>query len=275
MNTKAIVVYLDNKPVQVKWFNFLYNSWKSSGASDTWDLVVFTDRYYNRVPSDVHYVQVMPFSDRPGPCKNHVFANSIHCLTVEKAAFLGEYDILCRSDVDVFLSPSFRDFRPQHMHCGVGGYAGMQEVRDNIIRVAAELDLTHHGIHQMGSTYIGPTDQVLAVAGLQMRVTEHLLTHDFRTQEGQWPGWYGGVVTMYAGEIALNHICGQETMITSKIDARSDAHGPIKDVLTVHCWHTDSDFSKYRDYSYINSHLCDTDDVVGWCMYNSQLNYDV
>jgi hypothetical protein len=156
------------------------------------------------------------------------------------------------------------------MHCGVGGYAGLQEVRDNIIRVAAELDLKHHGIHQTGSTYIGPADQVMAVAGMQMRVSEHLLRNDFRVQEGHWPGWYGGVVTMYAGEIALNHVCGKDITITDKIDARSDANRPINDVLTVHCWHTDSDFSKYRDYSWVRLDSCDITDVVGYSMYNSQ-----
>jgi hypothetical protein len=174
--------------------------------------------------------------------------------------------------VDVFLTPSFADFDPVTMHCGIGGYAGMHEVRDNILRTARDMNLSHYGRHQLGSTYIGPAHQVLEVAKVQMCVAEHLQTHDFKHSEGTWPGWFAGVITMYAGEIALNHVCRDEIISTDMIDARSDVHRPVKDLLTIHCWHTDKDFSKYRDYRHILTHDLDLEDAVGYCLNCSQLN---
>jgi len=75
-------------------------------------------------------------------------------------------------------------------------------------------------------------------------LARRLLTHEFAADAGAWPGWYRGVATKYADEIAVNH-CAPDAHRSDLLDASSTSSEPISDFPHIHCWHTEDKFSKH------------------------------
>ncbi len=75
-------------------------------------------------------------------------------------------------------------------------------------------------------------------------LTKHIVTHHFAENEGSWPGWFRGVATMYAGELAVNH-CALDATRTDELDVGSTSDASTARYPHVHCWHTDNKFSKF------------------------------
>jgi hypothetical protein len=74
---------------------------------------------------------------------------------------------------------------------------------------------------------------------------KHILTHYFLDYEGEWPGWYRQVASLYAGEIAVNH-CAPDAQPSELLDAPSDSQESLSRYAHMHCWHTEHTFSKHR-----------------------------
>jgi hypothetical protein len=104
--------------------------------------------------------------------------------------------------------------------------------------------LEHRGLTNTGSTWYGPTALVRRVAALSEMLARYLLSREFREDEGQWPGWYGGVSTLYASEIAINHLV-PGAVKSDKLDFFSTSRESVRDHPHIHCWHTDEKFSKH------------------------------
>jgi hypothetical protein len=58
-------------------------------------------------------------------------------------------------------------------------------------------------------------------------------------------GWYRGVASRYAGEIAVNH-CAPDAQRSELLDASSTSQEPLSRYAHIHCWHTDEKFSKHH-----------------------------
>ena len=269
---KGIVVYLDDNLNQQKLFTGLYNSYKHSRTNETTDLIVFTPLTKNAIPDDCIHVQIGSVS-KGGLFNDYGYINSIHCLASPQADFLYGYDFILRTDVDVFLTPKFRDFIPTIYTTGHGGYNNDDNTKNNLSTIAKTFNLREQKRYNIGSTHFGYGPLVVEAAKLQYRICEHIFTDWFLDGEGAWAGWYKGVTTMYAGELAVNHCCDQIEM-THGFDYYSDSTASIDDYYHIHSWHTENDYSKHKllcgHYDKINKdEIEDLNVIKNYCLYNA------
>lgn len=94
---------------------------------------------------------------------------------------------------------------------------------------------------------------------------------EFLDGEGKWPGWYRGVVLLYAAEIATNHLVDEFIIDNSKLDFGSTSSEDVTGHPHIHCWHTDDLFSKFHfdsgKYDNIDIDKLDTARVNEYCLY--------
>jgi hypothetical protein len=169
-----------------------------------------------------------------------------HFISQESVDVILSYPYALRIDVDTFISPSILsiELSDAEILVGQGGYIGGEETTDNLLRVAAKLGLTHRGQHNLGSTWYTRSDIMIEMGQSALACAQYILKNEFVEEDGEWPRWYGGVTSLYAGELALNHSPYSVT-VTKKLDADSTSGNNIEDVYTVHAWHTDQFFSKH------------------------------
>eukprot|EP00918_Siedleckia_nematoides_P079455 GHVU01174023.1.p1 GENE.GHVU01174023.1~~GHVU01174023.1.p1 ORF type:complete len:758 (+),score=71.84 GHVU01174023.1:80-2353(+) len=203
--------------------------------------------------------------------KSHQAMHSVSCLTepfVE--AYLMQYDLMMRSDLDCYLSPGqnirgYLPWRPwfttRHLtgsssanlfFVGQGGYG--HSISENVLRYYSKLlGLRDQGITAIGSAWFGSPSDLLNVAKLTVAVGEFLLRFDpvFARGDGEWPKWFKGVTLLYSGHLAVNHLIDKERVLVlhDQIDqgptaGRKESVMQTK-ILHFHNWHTDQFFSKF------------------------------
>jgi len=271
---KGIVVFLDSDLNQQKLFKGLYNSFVYSKTNETTDLIVFTPLEKESIPSDCIYVRTDSIS-KGGLFNNYGYINSIYCLTTPQAEFLYQYDLLLRTDVDTFVTPLFKDYVPYIYTTGHGGYNNDKNIKNNLSTIAKTLGLREKKRYNIGSTHYGYGPLVVDVAKIQYNVCEHIFKDWFKDGEGAWAGWYKGVTTMYAGELAVNHLV-DEIEITHRFDYYSDSILPIEHngTLHIHSWHTENDYSKHKllcgHYNNIDKNEIEHLDLIKYyCLFNA------
>ena len=268
MKKAAIVVYVESgHPVAIskrlggagkfvlETRHLLHRSLVTSGACEAFDIVACGDPVtLDQLPDD-HIVKV------PFQCDSfwsrYEYGKSIACLLDPRVKdVLGNYQLTMRSDTDVFLTPNTikladADVSSDILYCGRGGYFN-EGVGDKLAAVAEREGFTVPSpIHSLGSTLFGRTSSVIRWARTTEYLLRTLLTKDFATSEGAWPGWYRGVSLLYAGEIATNfHHEGRINQTTFQFDGWSSDPNPIADrCVHLHCWHVDNVFSKFWWYN--------------------------
>jgi hypothetical protein len=270
MMKRALVIYLEDKPSLMIQFGLLYTSFKYIESKDT-DLVVFgTKKALAKAPDDCIKVVSQPISYRMGWQKYH-FINSISCLVNERAAFLDDYDLLLRTDVDTFLTPAWNDYFPDFFTVGKGAYVYNNDVKDRIKRIAQSLGLRHQGIHNVGSTHYGYAPLVREVCRLSLSTAKFILDNEYKDGPGQWPGWWAGVTSMYSGEIAVNHLVEKMIVDGQKLDYISSSADSIMKHPHIHCWPSDNMFSKTAFEAGLYNHLSvddlDITKVKDYCLF--------
>jgi hypothetical protein len=241
---RALVVYLEDKPSLLMQFGWLYTSLKYIEAKDT-DLVVFgTESALMKVPEDCIKIVQTPISYKQ-EWQDYHYINSIGCLADESAAFLNNYDLLLRTDVDTFLTPAWNHFFPEFYTVGGGGYVHDNFVSEKLTTIAQKLGYHHRGLHNIGSTHYGFAPLVRDVCIHSLAIAKHIINHEFTDGYGVWPSWYKGVVSMYSNEIAVNHLVKKVIIDGNKLDYFSTSSESILDHPHVHCWHTAEMFSKF------------------------------
>ncbi|TFB14289.1 hypothetical protein E3U55_14005 [Filobacillus milosensis] len=266
---RAVVVFVEDNNHLLMQLGCLYTSLKHINASDT-DLVVFgTKEALKKVPNDCIKVECEIASDPP-EFLNYRFINSISCLVEKQADFLVKYDYILRTDADTFLTPAWNAFYPDFYTVGRGGYVNDKETRSNIRRIASHFNLRHQGLFNLGSTHYGNASLVREVCKLATELTAYILTEEFKSGEGKWPGWYRGVTSMYACEIATNHLVEQLTIDPERLDFGSASEESIQNHPHIHCWHTDNMFSKFHftagKYDHLNTKDLDVDIINNYCL---------
>lgn len=267
---RAVVVFVEDNRNLLLQLGCLYTSLKYIQSKDT-DLVVFgTKEALEKVPDDCIKVECEVASDPP-EFLSYRFINSISCLVGEHADFLNEYDYILRTDADTFLTPAWNDYYPALYTVGQGGYVNDQNTRDKLKQIAQKFNLRHQGLHNLGSTHYGSASLVREVCKLATEISAHILTEEFPDGEGQWPGWYKGVTTMYAAEIAVNHLVDQVIKDGIKIDFGSSSSNLIHNHPHIHCWHTDSMFSKFQfcadKYDHLDTKDLDKNIIKNYCLH--------
>jgi hypothetical protein len=246
---RAIVCFVEDDPDLIQQVLALRLSWRYAQSPDT-DLVVMGPAdVLARLPDDLVKIVQPPATDDPvwsdWVGDRYGYVNSIACLNGAGAEQLECYTHLLRSDVDCFITPAWNQFYPTTFTYGRGGYSNDDDVRQRLRDIAAQYGLVHQGLTAIGSTWYGPTAVVRRAAAFSEMLTKHILTHHFASQEGEWPGWYGGVALLYAGEIAVNH-CAPDAQYSEQLDHGSTSLEPITRYAHLHCWATEETFSKHR-----------------------------
>lgn len=244
MGLRALAVFADRPSYLVHQTVALYESLLYSGAVDT-HLVCFGPAdVLARLPDGPGMVKVE--QDAHPLAQRYAFINSLSCLTGPGSGVLDGYDMVLKTDVDTFVTPAWAGWQVQGVLCGQGAYVHSDEVKLRLRALAQRFGCRHEGRHNLGSTIFGPPKRVRAVAALAMRLTEHLLDVEFAQDQGAWPGWFVGVSSMYATEVALNHLEPDLLCDANLLDYPSDGPGQVAEHPHVHCWHRKVHYSKHN-----------------------------
>jgi hypothetical protein len=267
---RAVVVYLPDRP----WFHRelkIVARCLHEVCQDGTDLLVFgppelQDNARDALAACGKPLRFFSYRGSDGGDYSYKYINSIEIFNIPemRAVFL-EYECILRSDTDVFLLPAFAAAWPEpgEIITGQGGYVNDELTRANLRRVAAEIGLTHVGLHNLGSTWYGRTEDILAVAAWTEQATYAALRSFPPDDKGVWPSWYAGVCLLYGSEIALNHWMhatgGQVRLDAARFDFPASSPDLLGMQCHAHCWHTDDPFSKFRFQAgyYGQADLCD------------------
>jgi len=273
MKHLAITTYTDDNALLQEELWWLFKSWVHTRCFEVSDLICFHHPNVKNLPSGqgVIHVPLNPYHESNPRWKEHKFINSIQYLTSPEAKELvSKYDYCLRTDNDVFLTKHIKTAKPRLPMFGVGYYVHTQEVAQKLLEVAQKLNIKHYHIHNIGSTILYSAREVIAFSKEQLNISEYLLENEFKEQ-GVWPNWYKGVLTMYAGELtAIKSFANG--MYLGGLDCMSMSSDPISsNDLHIHAFHTTQFFSKIRyragEYNHIDTRIINTDMINNYCFY--------
>jgi hypothetical protein len=265
---RALVAYLDNAPHLVLQSKALVESLKYVKPDDT-DLIIFGPEVaLNKIPDHKFVIKIIQDQHKLG--RKYGYINSIACLCGPGSQILNQYDYLLKTDLDVFITPAWNNFRPEEFTVGQGAYSNSQEIRENCKKIAEMFGFVHQGQHNIGSTFYGPASLVRNICRLATMLCEYLLLEEFWNNPGEWPEWFEGVSSMYATEIAINHLVPNLKLDTKlQLDGHSTSLGSVDDHPHIHCWHTNERFSKFEweggRYDSIDPQTLDLNVIRDYC----------
>lgn len=254
MKTRAIVTFVEDKNFLIVEIFNLYKSCLVSKVNTNTDLIICApESMWDKLPQDSFVILLPTESISKDNCtscniiwQGYHFVNSIHCL-VEHKEYLSKYQYILKTDCDVFLTENFLNFFSDKFYTGTGAYCNGAEVKSKLTEIAKRKGYRHQGIHDIGATWYGKSNLILNSCELTMTILENILGNEFKDGVGKWPGWFRGVSSMYASEIAVNHVVDNFT-VSTLFDAPSDSDTLWKTtgVYHIHCWHTNTIYSKYK-----------------------------
>jgi hypothetical protein len=295
MKKLGILLYIDDSKEMLEDFSWIYKSWIFSKNYFNSDLIaVCHPNVVNNLPSEPGIIKLIqsPYSDIHIEWKNYKFINSIACLCGPEIEMLADkYEYFLRTDADVFLTSHLVNFYPNRPVHGRGLYAnpifstntdGLTDLTENdvwtkIIQFANKHGYKHHRVHNCGHSLLAKPEDVLFFLREQLKLTKLLKDEFDSIGGGKWPGWYGGVITMYAAEIVANHYFERylRNAHLNILDRESYLAGPI-DCLTlhIHAIHTHEYFSKHKfregKYKDININKIDISKINNYAHYICQ-----
>lgn len=248
MSQTAVTVYIDNNKIIIQEFNWLYKSFLYSRLNNV-DIVAFYNPsiQMDKLPKDnsIKYIPLLPLSELKEEWKDYKFINSIYYLTTQEASILTNYEYVLRTDCDCFLTPNFANLRPRLATFGMGLYALEPSVSVRLAQIAEKWNIQTMA-NNIGSTVMAYSNRVLQFSQLHMEYCRKLKAEEFPDGYGEWPKWYFGVLTMYAGQLAANSYFGTG-MVLGGLDIHCTAHEPMCATdYHIHAWHTHGDFSKFK-----------------------------
>ena len=163
-------------------------------------------------------------------------------------AFLDEkilsYDYIIKTDTDVFFTDKLNSFIfDESIYCGPGYYMHNTEMKKKLEKYANKFGYpSYKHKESMHSTLFGPAIDILEIIQKSYDLNEKLF---YSMPEGEWGKTiYRFVSSMYATEIVLS---GYEVKIISGIDMGSDQQSPVADAFHIHCFHSDTKYSKFKE----------------------------
>ncbi|WP_158783766.1 hypothetical protein [Pantoea sp. BAV 3049] len=276
----GIMLYVDNSPKMLEEFSWLYKSWIYSGCYHTSDLLVVHHPEVGKdLPNEpgIILIPCLPKAVAGTPFEDYHFYNSIGCLSGEHVdATAAQYEYLLRTDADVFLTRHLADFRPSFPVHGRGLYHSSDDFKNNMLNFCQRHGVKHFSSFGCGSSLLASSDLMLPFLRRQIHWCEVLLEAFGKDEKnwGKWPGWFRGVTTMYAAEIAANEAYwemlyrGRERIL----DVESDLDELIDSMtLHIHAVTTDRCFSKYKlregEYQSVDPDALDRSRIPQYCQW--------
>lgn len=271
----GIMTYIDNSPVMLEEFSWLYKSWIYSGCWQTSDLIiVHHPDISDKLPKESGIILIPQNPvNKPGSIfENYKFINSIACLSGEHIdAIALRYRYLLRTDADVFLTPYLAQFRPSFPVHGRGMYYENDEFRENMLIYCTRYGIQHRNHFGCGHSLLAPSAVMVPFLRRQIFWCEKLL-EDFGENKGTWPGWFRSVSSMYAAEIAANENWGQLLRNGREriLDMQSNCNELLDAmVFHIHAIHTNDYFSKFKyragAYAHMPLESIDRNTISGYC----------
>ena len=274
MKDVVVACYIDNQKDIIAEFGWLFKSWLYSGSWLTSDIVAF---HHPDVPKDrlpvnngLRYISVMPTTECDEKWKDYPFINSIGYLAQPEAGVLANYSYVLRTDCDCFLTPYFPTLRPRLTTFGAGQFATEPEVVIKLAEVAKKWNIKPV-FNNVGSTMFGRPNQVLMYSAIQLEYCKKLRDEEFLDGTGKWPGWFSGVLSMYAGQLAACSYFGL-AMNIGGLDVHCMSHDPISSSdYHIHAWHSYDDFSKFKwrkgEYKERDMAKLDRTKIADYCLW--------
>ena len=207
-------------------------------------------------------VEHAPLKERPGSNPLVLYSNYIDSMLVlSEFKHGGVYDVLLRADLDTFVTPGFgRWTLPEGLALvtGQGGYGSENANRHLTWVMKTQLGLSDSGLRGIGSTWVGHSGVMVAVAKLTVSAMIWLHTQEFSIYEKSpagtdgWPYWHWPVLLLYGGHVAVNQIPADKVLVTDsnskvRLDYGTASNETLPEsALHLHCWHSDDMFSKFR-----------------------------
>jgi hypothetical protein len=269
MKNTAVVIYVDNEEKFIKEYNFLHYCFVHNNLFDTIDLVVFHHpALSNQIHNDCIKIEFEPLS---GKQLSYGFLNSVEIFTLPDAEFISQYSNVLRTDSDVFLTHNFKGWNADNkFYCGRGSYHNSITITNNLTKIAHDLNLRYTPVKNIGSTWYANGNTIIEVGKLTTTINKYLLNNYFQERVFNWPDWTYGVSLLYAGELAINHLCDNITF-TEYLDYFSDSTQDIDQHKHIHCWHTNNRFSKFAFndglYNTIDPNSLNQNKIDEYCTY--------
>jgi len=254
MNKKAIVVYIDNNDTIVEEFSWLYKTWMLYKLYNEYDIVVYHNPdVVDKIPNhpNIEKVSSVPMDIKNPMWKNYKFVNSFSMFNDvdECNRMVDKYDYILKTDCDVFLTENMLGQEPETIMIGRGGYMTRESdvVIENLRRIQGKLKLNYNHHNHIGASIFGKTKHIVKIVKYHFLITEYLLKNEWLDgNNGEWPGWYKGVASMYAIHLVVNHFLHSQDIRLNALDDLCWNNKITKDVLHIHAWHGDYDFSKHK-----------------------------
>jgi hypothetical protein len=160
--------------------------------------------------------------------------------------------------MDVFLTPLFGKWLPRRCNefiIGQGAYS-VKYNTEKLGRIASDLELDYAGQENVGSTWYSTPRQMRYVSYLTLINMIYLNNQVFseieknnKYNQKNWPNWYYGVLSMYGGHLAVNHLWGKQirfSKLPEHFDASAISESPIDSTLHVHTFYELKVFDKYQ-----------------------------
>lgn len=205
----------------------------------------------------------------------HAAMLSVSFLTLKPIqSVLPRYKYVLRTDQDAVITPRILTWRPPHGM--VFGNAGVEIAftKSRLEAIAKELGWRHQKIHNICSGWYAPPDLTVKLAENTIAAAKHLLENEFGyrfdkgddgymadkvklgglewwkkgNKFGEWPKWWQGVTSLYASNLAINHIVDNLTkdMVTQDVDYATLMQGSAMEHVHLHAIHGEGGFNKFR-----------------------------
>jgi hypothetical protein len=271
----AIATYIDNEPNLIREFGWLYRSWSYSGSRFMSQIIAFhhPDINVKDLPQDIDiiYIPQQPLTTIEPEWKDYPFINSAYFLTTPEAAtILSNYEYVLKTDNDCFLTPNFPSLNPRLAMFGIGLYALDPLVAARLVQIAFQWGIIPV-FNNIGSTFLVRYSDAMQYAQVHMEYCRKLKQDEFKDGYGTWPGWYFGVLTMYAGNLAANAVFGT-SLTMGGVDVHCMANGKIgPNDYHIHAFHTYDHFSKFKwrngEYSNHDMRSLNKNVISDYCLF--------
>ena len=137
-------------------------------------------------------------------------------LILSEFMYADNYTYLMRTDLDTFFTPGFGAFHlppSAGIAVGTGGYWSHNAALRLQWIAEKKLGLKYNRYENVGSTWYGRSKALVSLGKLSISIMEWLTSQEFSEFESLqisgtdgWPHWYKPVLSMYAGDIAINQV---------------------------------------------------------------------